>query len=315
MRTVTGVLGALATLLILAPALPAQEAGDDAWRNRWIWGGQTGLYFFQTPTQDWEGAFEFGGHWLITRDRVGLHLGFDQIFFASGTTSVVPNSLSPNGFNVVQFDNAQRIQASLYALPMRGQFQLLLGGGVAIHKISDAEPIDAQTLLEFENAFSAIATFDTKAFPVISGGAQWSLGRWALFGNYQFMPSVEPRPVGTVRELPVHAGHRHVPHQQRSARPDRRPPVLFDRLLTGDGHPTSVARTASRIAAFGLRSLRVWCARGRRLGPPAGRYPRRLVEIEPEWPIGGLRDPDPWAFDNGRFRPPRSSEDTNWSVR
>lgn len=189
MRKLTGVLVALAALLVVVSPVRAQD--DDAWSNRWIWGGQTGLFFFQTPTQGWEGAFEFGGHWLITRDRVGLHLGFDQIIFANGTTSAVFNSASPSGFNVVQFDNAQRIQASLYALPMRGQFQILLGGGIAIHKISDAEPIDAQTFLELDNALSAIAEFDTKAFPIISGGAQWSIGRWALFGNYQFMPGTD----------------------------------------------------------------------------------------------------------------------------
>ncbi len=196
MRKLTGVLGALATLVILAPAVTAQEASDDAWKNRWIWGGQTGLYFFQsrdTQTGDskWDAAFEFGGHWLITRDRVGLHLGFDQIFFPGGTESIVPNALSPSGANVVEFNNAQRIQASLYALPMRGPFQLLLGGGLAIHKISDAEPIDAQTPLELNSALSSIAEFDTKAFPIISGGAQWGLGRWAVFGNYQFMPGTD----------------------------------------------------------------------------------------------------------------------------
>ncbi len=185
MRKLSGALLVLATLAMFASPAAAQ---DDAWRNRWIWGGQTGLFFFQTPTQDWEGAFEFGGHWLITRDFVGLHLGFDQIIFADGTSSAVLNSASPQGFNVVQFDNAQRLQASLYALPMQGQFQLLLGGGLAIHKISDAQPIDAQTVLELENALRAIAEFDTKAFAIVSGGAQWSIGRWAIFGNYQFMP-------------------------------------------------------------------------------------------------------------------------------
>lgn len=196
MRKLTGVLGALATLVILAPGVSAQDASDNAWTDRWIWGGQTGLYFFQsrdalTGEGKWDAALEVGGHWLITRDRVGLHLGFDQIFFPGGTTSVVPNSLSPSGGNVVEFQNAQRIQASLYALPMRGQFQLLIGGGLAIHKISDAEPTDAQTPLELNGAFNAIAEFDTKAFPIISGGAQWGLGRWALFGNYQFMPGTD----------------------------------------------------------------------------------------------------------------------------
>ncbi len=187
MRRLSGVLVALGQLTVLAA--PAQ-AQDEAWKNRWIWGGQTGIYFYQTPTQNWEAAFEFGGHWLITRDRVGLHVAFDQIIFNSATSAVV-NPFSPSGFNVVQFDGGQRIQASLYAIPLHGQFQLLLGGGVAIHRISDAEPIDAQTALELDNAFQAISEVDTKAFPVIGGGVQWNIGKWAVFGNYQFMPGTD----------------------------------------------------------------------------------------------------------------------------
>ncbi len=191
MRRSSGFLMALGIALgqLVVLTAPAQ-AQDDLWRNRWIWGGQTGLFFYQTPTQNWEAAVEFGGHWLITRDRVALHLGFDQIFFSNATSAVV-NSASTNGTNVVEFDSGQRIQAGLYALPIRGHFQLLLGGGVAIHRISDAQPIDAITPLELENAFSAISEVDTKAFPIISGGAQWTFGRIALFGNYQFMPGTD----------------------------------------------------------------------------------------------------------------------------
>lgn len=189
MRKLTGVLVALAASAVMVTPAHAQ---DDAWSNRWIWGGQTGLFFYQTlPGLGWDAAFEFGGHWLITRDRVGLHLAFDQLIFPSGAVSAVPNSLSPNGFNTVEFNNGQRLQASLYALPIRGQFQLLLGGGVAIHRISDAEPTDAQTLLELTSALDQIAEFDTRAFPIFSGGVQWGIGRWAIFGNYQFMPGTD----------------------------------------------------------------------------------------------------------------------------
>lgn len=63
---------------------------------------------------------------------------------------------------------------------------MFLGGGFAIHRITDAELVGSPTSLDL----SAVENAATKAFLVLSGGIQGRfLKRWALFGQYQFMPA------------------------------------------------------------------------------------------------------------------------------
>lgn len=180
----------LAALLVAGSATPV-FAQDQSWQYQWYWGGQTGVYFFQTPTQDWDIALDVGGHWLITRQRVALHLAVDQILFLDGATSLVPNGQAALGFTPVQFDNAQRLQAGLFIIPTNNQLQLLVGGGFAIHKISDAVPLGAASVQEEQLAIQRISEFDTKAFVWLGAGVQWRVGKLAVFGNYQFSPGTD----------------------------------------------------------------------------------------------------------------------------
>ncbi len=180
----------LAALLLAGSAVPA-VGQDQSWQYQWYWGGQTGVYLFQTPTQDWDFALDVGGHWLITRQRVALHLAVDQLLFLDGATSLVPNGQAAQGFTAVQFDNAQRLQAGLFIIPTNNQLQILVGGGFAIHKISDAVPLGAASVQEEQLAIQRISEFDTKAFAWFGGGFQWRIGKLAVFGNYQFSPGTD----------------------------------------------------------------------------------------------------------------------------
>jgi len=184
MRRLSGFLFAIVLLGFLTTSAAAQ---DDEWQNKWYWGAQAGAYFFSTPTLSNEMAFEVGGHWLITAERIGLHMGLSQLFF-NDATSVVPDGTATG--QTVSFTGGRRLQAEIYAFPMTGALQVYAGGGFLINYISDALPEGTFASAQAEQAaLQAIDDVNTKAFFTVTGGAQWRFGRWAAFGTYQFTPS------------------------------------------------------------------------------------------------------------------------------
>ncbi len=176
MRNRSGIF--LVAMLLAAQTVPA-TAQDRSWQNKWYWGAQGGAYLFTAGGGDQTG-FSAGGHWFITAGRSALYLAFDQLFFDDVTN--VPISTG----QVVNFTSGQRLQATVYAVPTDGRLQVFLGGGFAIHRITDAALLEPFTTLDLSEVESAA----TKAFLVLSGGIQGRfLERWALFGQYQFMPA------------------------------------------------------------------------------------------------------------------------------
>ncbi len=168
----------LAALLLAAQTIPT-AAQDRSWQNKWSWGAQGGTYLFSADGG--QVGYSAGGHWFITAGRSALYLAFDQLFF-----DTVPSQQINTG-QLVTFGSGQRLQATVYAVPTDGKLQVFLGGGFALHRITDAEP-NAPFTSSLDRA--AVESAATKAFLVLSGGAQARfLGRWALFGQYQFMPA------------------------------------------------------------------------------------------------------------------------------
>lgn len=106
MRKVSAGLLSAALLGLAAP--PAWAQREEAWQNKWFWGAQSGLYFYKTPTQNWDAAIDIGGHWLITRSRTALFLALDEIIFQGGASSAVTNILNPAGFTEVTFTRGRR---------------------------------------------------------------------------------------------------------------------------------------------------------------------------------------------------------------
>jgi hypothetical protein len=165
------------------------SAQHDAWKNQWYWGAQLGTFIFSTPTVSNEVALSIGGHWLITGDRVGLNIAIDQIMFGDGTTSAITDGGSVGGARSIGFTSGRRIQAELYAIPTSGVLQVFAGGGFAIHQVTDALALGTFVSPQEETILTQIVDeVSTKAFLVIAAGFQYRVGKWALFGKYQFMP-------------------------------------------------------------------------------------------------------------------------------
>lgn len=184
MRRLSGFL--IAVLCLGFVTTPAAAQQDD-WKNKWYWGAQGGAYIYSTPTQSNQLAVEVGGHWLITADRVGFHLGLAQVLYGDDATSSIPNGSAAG--QTVSFTGGQRLQAELYAFPLDGPLQIYAGGGFLINHITDAVPQGTFSTPQAEQTvMQAIDEVATKAFFTVSGGAQWRFGRLALFGTYQFSP-------------------------------------------------------------------------------------------------------------------------------
>jgi len=187
MRRLSGVF--LAVVLFSLISTPA-SAQQDSWKNQWYWGAQVGTYVYSTATQSTELAFDWGVDWLITADRVGLRLGFDQVIFADGTTGAIADGSAGGGVRTVSFGLLQRWQGELYALPTTGKLQIAVAGGFAINNITDAEPTGSFASPQEEDAVRRIIEDATsKAFFTFGASARYMVGtRWVVFAKYQFMP-------------------------------------------------------------------------------------------------------------------------------
>ncbi len=181
--------GLYLTLGLLVSAEARAQVDTEAWKDKWYWGAQSGVFLFSTPTQTTEAALDIGGNWLITRERVAMHLAIDQLIFQDGTTSAVADRFDASGVRTVSFTRGRRLQGELYAIPNDGNPQVFAGGGLSIQQITDAE---AEGTFTSQQQLDAINTtldeVSTKAFFVFTAGVQLHTGRWAVFGKYQFIP-------------------------------------------------------------------------------------------------------------------------------
>lgn len=190
------------TLITLAVALGAPAAHaqqpEEPMQDAWYWGGQAGVLLYQSidpasgTVRGTTTSLTFGGHWLITRRKVGLYMAFDQVSFDNGTTSGFINPFAATGFSQATFTSMQRIQASLFALPMaQSPIQPYAGLGFALHNVTDATPVLGGTPTQSELNFANenLPELASKAFAVLTGGLEIRLGRLSAFGTYQYMPA------------------------------------------------------------------------------------------------------------------------------
>lgn len=166
---------------LLAGVTTSAVAQDRSWQNKWYWGTQGGVQLFTLGsglTETTERAGTAGGHWFITAGRSALYLAFDRQFMPDLSQTIRTGQTA-------SFQRGQRFQAIVYAVPNDNKLQVMLGGGFAISRITDAQLPDGASVLDGRQLDDAT----TKAFLVLSGGAQYRVGlRLAIFGQYEYMP-------------------------------------------------------------------------------------------------------------------------------
>ena len=170
--------GILMVPAVLAGVATPALGQDRSWQNKWYWGTQGGIQAFSIGGRQVGGSV--GGHWFITAGRSALYLAFDQQFMQNLTQTIQTGQTA-------SFERGQRFQATVYAVPSDNKLQVMLGGGFAISRITDAQldttvPTSVLDSRQLDDAA-------TKAFLILSGALQYRAGpRWAIFGQYQYMP-------------------------------------------------------------------------------------------------------------------------------
>ncbi len=175
----------LPVVVLLALASAPASAQTDAWKNKWYWGAQAGAFVFQTATADFKRAISYGGHWLITANRVGLLLSYDQLSFRTGTTSAISDF---SGTRTVAFTAGRIIGGELVAMPTVGDLVLMGGVGVNIYQITNAVA-GGSFASPAEEALVAQLVEDaaSKALAQISAGVQYNYQRWGIFAKYTLL--------------------------------------------------------------------------------------------------------------------------------
>jgi len=181
----------LAGLAALCLATPAFGQGD-TWQRKWYWGAEGGIFSYKDAlTLKRKFVPTVGGHWMITGKRSALMIAFDQVLFKDSTQTAVvdASAVATGGIRMVNFTTLRRIQAEVFAVPMDGPLQVMLGGGFTIHQVTNAQPLGPfASLQESQNASQVVSDVATKAFIVYAVGAQYRISRLALFALYNYSP-------------------------------------------------------------------------------------------------------------------------------
>ena len=157
--------------------MAAQEPGSGNFQ--WYVGGQAGVMFFDTPTQDRTGIPSFGGQTLIVARRTGLLLSVEEGVGSDETSAYTDLS----GTQTVTFNDIRRYSAVLMAFPIRAAAQPYLGVGYGIMHVVSPTPGSP-------TAFQSDAEeLGSHGFGTFLAGITFQVGRLMAFGQYQITTS------------------------------------------------------------------------------------------------------------------------------
>lgn len=180
--------------------LAAQQTGFESFK--WYIGAQGGVTIFETPTQTNGAVPTFGGHILITAKRTGLLFSVEEGFKRNQTSSY-PDPTVLGGSRAVVFNDIRKYSVAVLFFPFRTVAQPYFGFGAGI----------LHTVKEYpQGFFGSPAAADTASvladelgghgFASFTGGAQFRVNRFILFGQYQI--TTAPRR-GKLLTGPTHA--------------------------------------------------------------------------------------------------------------
>lgn len=175
----------------LVPALGhAQGPASRSFADSWFWGAKGGATTFKVANgAAQKTAPSVGAEWLITRTKVALNLSVEQAFFDEQTGVYDPTAAG--SFRPVDISDWRRYQASMYFYPVAyNNLRPYAGMGIAINVIQNATPQGQFTSQDAQdNVFQQVSDYSSRASVVFTGGAQLAVGRAALFGQVNTMPT------------------------------------------------------------------------------------------------------------------------------
>ncbi|HEX9564305.1 MAG TPA: hypothetical protein VF981_10060 [Gemmatimonadaceae bacterium] len=178
--------------LTLVPSLAfAQGNGSsNSIRDSWFWGINGGAMLFNAGYDEevMVTAPSVGGEWFITRTQIALRLAVQQAFFDKQAAVYDP---TVGGARPVNVKDWRRYSAEIFFLPS-GDRSLTpyLGLGLALNVLQNAAPVGSFVSEEsLEEVFALVDDYSSRASLIFAAGAQYTLGRSALFVQASAMPT------------------------------------------------------------------------------------------------------------------------------
>jgi outer membrane protein W len=178
----------------VVPALAGAQAASNARRgfdDSWFWGIRGGSTMFTTGASGDSkvSAPTVGAEWMITRTRIAAYLAVEQAFFDN--TAAVFDPSAAGSARAVDISDLRSYNAGVYFFPVRyGNLRPYAGLGIAINVIQHAEPRGTFTSEESQLAvFETVDAQSSRVSAVLSAGAQYQVGRAALFGQIATLPT------------------------------------------------------------------------------------------------------------------------------
>lgn len=177
---------ALASALVPLASGSAQEARS--FRNSWFWGIHGGAATIGTPGQASSSRGTIGADWLITRTMGGVYAAYDQTNFTG--VSSVPDPSAASGTRLVDIRDMRTVSLGAVAFPLHvGGFRPYGGLGFALSVVgsASARPDTAGGSVP-SGASRAVEDARSRSTIFALGGAQWQVGRVAVYGQVTLFP-------------------------------------------------------------------------------------------------------------------------------
>lgn len=173
-------------LLATAGAVPLRAQVQD-WQHQWYWGAKGGVTTISLPTAAGTTAKpSFGGEWMITARRTALYVAYSTT--AGGTSDFYSNFTNASTAIPIAFDAMNRIQIAVLVFPWSGRLQPYLGGGFVIETLSNAGADGVLTAGDQTIVTRDLPGMTSGGFALVMGGAQYRMGKAAIFGQVQVSP-------------------------------------------------------------------------------------------------------------------------------
>ena len=186
MRTTRLFFAGLVCAVTFTGAASAQESRyfDDGW----FWGVKSGVATFSPTLGSSETAATYGGDWLITRNRGGLYVSFDEANVS--TISAVLDASTSEGFRPVSVEKLRRIGIAGVVFPKRfGRFRPYAGLGLSMDLVGTAVPMVSGSNDDVDDAvFDRIEDRRSQAGVLGMAGGQFQFERLAVFGQVSVVP-------------------------------------------------------------------------------------------------------------------------------
>jgi len=180
MKSIRSLAVAAAVLAMVPAAGMAQSARP--FQNSWFWGLKAGGTFMSAPSQANLTSPMAGIDWLITRNRGGLYVSFDQSFFTQH--AVIADSVQPTDTpSRLNLTDLRRVTVALMGYPGDNpNIHPYAGLGITYNQVGSVKPSSPYgSDSQYSLAQSIIAQYKSVFSPVVMLGAQFQVRNAALF--------------------------------------------------------------------------------------------------------------------------------------